>query len=220
MGDYVFDQLIKQITALQSISSTITIASHLLFLPRLSTLFSWNDLSEKSRKKLAEAQVSLCEFFAKSKCKSLYDINYKCLKKILLSLDEVTFTEYLTIIKSLNSTIGTSILWENIVRFFSETNRLNHFHEHKNFILDSFNKNVVMSKTKIPDTFESFVFANVLSQIDENDFKSILFPALQKAVLRSAETSLILIPFLFEFLNFNLSNFSQGMLFALITITI
>ncbi|KAH9393538.1 eIF-2-alpha kinase activator GCN1 [Tyrophagus putrescentiae] len=206
--DYVFDQLIRKINALPSICSS-AIASHLLFLPRICTLFSWNNLDHQSRKQLVEAQVSLCLFFAKSKNKFLYDINYKCLKKTLLSLDETTLNEYLVTIKGLNSSIGTSILWDNVVRFFKENDHLEHFSAHKDYILDCFNKNIVMSKTKIPDCFGSFAFANVLRQIDENDFKSILFPALQKAILRSAETSLVLISFLFEFLNFNLSNFSQ-----------
>lgn len=210
VSNYLFAQLMRQISCLQNLISSVTIARHLLFIPRLCALYSWKDLSDESKKSLVEAQATLSLFFAKSKNSSLYNSNYKTLKELLASLDATAFASYLDIVKNLSSSVSTCILWDNVIRFAVESNKPEVFRVHQDIILDGFIKNIVMSKSRIPELFDASAFSNTHSQIDSSAFKDTLFPALQKAILRSAETSLILISFFFEFFTFDLSNVSQG----------
>lgn len=189
-----------------------TIAKQTLYFSRLCTYFQWKNLNEKLQKELVEAHGTLCTFFGKSKSKALYDKNYKCLKRTFLSFTESQLSDYISILKSTNSTVQVCILWDNLVRFVTEQQKLNYHDSNKDIILDAFIKNIILSKVKITDTFGSFCFSNTISLLKFDDFKATFFPSLQKAILRSAETSLALIAFLFGFVNFDLSELSQGIL--------
>lgn len=208
LSSVVFQRLMGQIFSLNEISPSITFARQILCYAKLCSLFSWADLNAESQKIFVQAHATLCAFFAKSGSKSLYHRNYKFFKRIL---ETCNLDEYLSFVKTLTSHLNVSILWDNVIRFAIEADISGFFNLHKAVIIDVFNKNVVLSKAKIPDIVDSFCFAHTMSQLSLDDFRTLLFPSIQKAILRSAETSLILISYLFDFLNFDLSDLSQGL---------
>ena len=209
LSSLAFDKLIQHVLPLKEISPSVSFAKQLICFSKLCSLFIWTDLNLETQKRLVEAHSILCTFFSRSKSKSLYDLNYKFLKQTLISCN---LDGYFEILSGMTSNLQTCILCDNVIRFTIEFKISTFFNAHKTYILDSFVKGIVMMKTKICNTVESFCFANTLSQLDFNDFKTTLFPTIQKAVLRSAETSLVLISFLLELLNFDLSDLSQGLI--------
>ncbi|KAI2804204.1 eIF-2-alpha kinase activator GCN1 [Blomia tropicalis] len=189
--------------------SSITIAKQTLSYSHLISSFKWTD-DKKQNQRIVEVNVTLNEFFARSKSKSLCEKNYKCFRKFLSTLkDDNGLENYISQLKDIKSSMATCILWDSLIRFSIQINKLNYFKENKEHIFDSFIKNIIQSKENIPNILEKFTFVNILNQVDSNDFKNVMFPAIQKAILRSAETSLSLIPFLFDSLIFDLSEFAQ-----------
>ena len=207
----LFDLLSQRIFKLKETVSSITIAKQTLSYSHLISSFKWTD-DKKQNQRIVEINVTLNEFFARSKSKSLCEKNYKCFRKFLSTLkDDNGLENYISQLKDIKSSMATCILWDSLIRFSIQINKLNYFKENKEHIFDSFIKNIIQSKENIPNILEKFTFVNILNQVDSNDFKNVMFPAIQKAILRSAETSLSLIPFLFDSLTFDLSEFAQGL---------
>ena len=213
LSAYLLNLLTQQIASkLPDLVTSNTIAKQSLFYPRLLTFFRWSELNETQQQlktNVVRAHAALCEFFAKSKAKVLYEKNYKCISRTFNSFTESDLDEYVGILRNLNSSVAACILWDNVIRFSVESGK-KCFEPHRQHILDLFVKNVVMTKVKVADIVAPFCFANTMHQISLEDFTNTLLPAIQKAVLRSAETSLVLIAFLLDPLPLDLSHAVQG----------
>ena len=81
---------------------------------------------------------------------------------------------------------------------------------HKNNPVEILTKFIICSKTKVPKAKFYRCSHFVIRSIDHDQFENEILPAIQKSVLRSAETALPVIDYLLENLSIDLSSFSEA----------
>lgn len=207
----LFAVLIQHINRVKKLVPTKTVSAKVNFFAKLLILFEWEKLNENQRKLLIESHSIICGYYGRFKNRIFNDLNYKCLKKYISLMKESSLNMYLTIMKEISSSssnVNYSILWDNLFRFLINTNQMNLINSYKQTTLDLLVKNIIFSKTKLTDQYDSSCFQYTLSQISRDEFQSILLPSLQKAILRNPEISLILMVHIIEYLNMDLSDFT------------
>lgn len=211
----LFVQLCKRITSIKDLNPTKSSAVTLKFYVKLFLAVKYENLNEEMKKLLIQTQSIIFKFYAKLRIKKFYENNYKYFKKLLLNYSPSSFEDYYNFLykSSLDSSLDISfvIFWDNMIRFEIEKN-LSNFNCHKSFIIDLFVKNIISSKVKITDHFDSYCFKNIMNQFTKDDFQNNLLPLLQKAILRNPEISLSLLIFIIDHLNFDLSDCFQDIL--------
>lgn len=212
----LFNQLTAEINKLQNIVPTDSLSKYIFFYSKICTNFKWKTLDDNCRKSLVQSHAILCGFYAKNKIKIHFELHFKQLESFFVKLDQDCLNEYCTVLKNLSSNSTQSIeyliLWNNLIRYDTK-DHYSIFSTYKDFILEQLNKSVIMSKIKISETYGAFCFENIFTRLDFKDFSDTILPSLQKSILRSAETSLSLLVYIFEPLKFDLSPISQGKFF-------
>lgn len=209
LSPVLFKEVAREIQTFQNVVSSESNSKFVSFYFKITLLFPWQDLNDNDKNCLIELHSILCAYIAKTKNRVFFDCHYRHLKKYLSSLDQNNYCSFLSALCASTQSIDYLILWNNIIRFFSE-NGQNFPSSHKEAVLDLFVKTVIMSKTEIVDVLESFCFKNIISGFTIDDLTSRVFPALQKSILRSAEVSLSLIAFIFKSVTIDVSSLAQG----------
>jgi len=100
-------------------------------------------------------------------------------------------------------------LWEFLFEKLSTTDQRTLITTHQKRPVELLVKFIICSKTKIPKQKFYKYSHHIVKNIDQDQFKNEILPAIQKSVLRSAETALPVIDYLIENLAIDLSAFIE-----------
>ncbi|XP_052855214.1 eIF-2-alpha kinase activator GCN1 isoform X1 [Drosophila gunungcola] len=165
-----------------------------------------SNIFKSEKKKLIEYQSLFYQITLLSSNQRITDAR----KKIMYELWDNTsiFYETLDIIFQIEATSNVTIMIMVMIQFESNSNKTFILQKYTEKISEYFVKSMVSCKYK-PD--KSFIAAcrPLLESLTEKEFDSYIYPALQRAILRSPENTLESIGLTFNMLNFDCSRYAQ-----------
>ncbi|XP_022236882.1 eIF-2-alpha kinase activator GCN1-like, partial [Limulus polyphemus] len=96
---------------------------------------------------------------------------------------------FLEVLETCEPAVSILIMWGTLVKYLTGSKSSTAIIKHKRQFLELFTKIVLGSKTK-PSLFTLEHSRYLLRQVSHDDFKELLLPALQKAMLRNPEVIL------------------------------
>ncbi|XP_041565720.1 eIF-2-alpha kinase activator GCN1 isoform X2 [Drosophila elegans] len=165
-----------------------------------------SNIFKTEKKKLIEYQSLFYQITLLSSNQRITDAR----TKIMYELWDNTsiFYETLDIIFQIEATSNVTIMIMVMIQFESKSNKTFILQKYTEKISEYFVKSMVSCKYK-PD--RSFIAAcrPLLESLTEKEFDSYIYPALQRAILRSPENTLESIGLTFNMLNFDCSRYAQ-----------
>ncbi|XP_076367337.1 lethal (3) 80Fj isoform X2 [Tachypleus tridentatus] len=144
--------------------------------------------SSEEVKRLIQTQSVLLMCIVGARCSLLSN---KANKKFFQLWNEnpSSITHYLEILETCEPAVNILIIWGTLVKYLTGSKSSVTITKHKKQFLELFTKIILGSKTK-PSLFALEHSRYLLRQVSHDDFKELLLPALQKAMLRNPEVIL------------------------------
>lgn len=155
--------------------------------------------------KLMEHQSLLYSLAMQSNEVKFTEKVYSFLKSYLSQLDDATVKKYLDRFLNLEPAFNVIVFLSALLRFYSEEKSDSTFLENnKAKLLDTFVKSLITLKTK-PNYYHIKACKNFLATISKDEFKSTIFPAMQRSMLRNPEIVLEGVGFIVRELTFDIN---------------
>lgn len=170
-----------------------------------STVLAKNALNNESNefKKLVEYQRSLYQYAVSSGNPKTIDVGYKILTKLWTEKPDLENVYFKLLLTAEPSSDGI-ILISAILDFTSDNLLLNN---NKIKLIDYFIKSLVTVKSK-PNVHHFASCKRILKSFNTDDFKTTLFPALQRGILRAPEIILQGVGMIVKDLEIDISDFA------------
>lgn len=155
--------------------------------------------------KLIEYQSLLFSLAMQSSEKKVTEKVFSFFKSFLHQLDDATVKKYFDKFLNMEPAFNTIVFLSAMLRFYSEEKSDSTILEdNKAKMLDTFVKSLITLKTK-PNHYHIEACKNFLAAVTRDEFKSTIFPAMQRSMLRNPEIVLEGVGFIVRELTFDIN---------------